>query len=42
MRHRRGYDVDREVYFAQRAKQEREITTFTRAGLKRVVAEGDS
>jgi hypothetical protein len=37
-----GYDVDREVYLAERAKQERELSTPALAGLKRVVAEGDS
>lgn len=37
-----GYDVDREVYFAKRAEQERQLVTPTRIGLKRVVAEGDS
>ncbi|MGH9175148.1 MAG: SGNH/GDSL hydrolase family protein [Vicinamibacterales bacterium] len=35
------YDVDREVYLAERAQQERE-TALAPVGLKRVVAEGDS
>jgi lysophospholipase L1-like esterase len=37
-----GYDVDRELYLAERAKQERQIATLALVGLNRVVAEGDS
>ena len=36
------YDVDREVYLAQRAEQERRALYPAIAGQKRVVAEGDS
>lgn len=36
------YDVDKEVYLAERAKQERHLAAISLVGLKRVVAEGDS
>src|SRR5258705_8733187 len=37
-----GYDVDREVYYAERAKHAREFARLPLAELKRVLAEGDS
>jgi lysophospholipase L1-like esterase len=36
------YDVDKELYLAGRAKQERHLAAVSLVGLKRVVAEGDS
>jgi hypothetical protein len=37
-----GYDVDREVYFGERASEAREFAARAIVGLKRVLAEGDS
>lgn len=37
-----GYEVDQEVYYAARAKQERALATRAAKGRKRVLAEGDS
>jgi hypothetical protein len=37
-----GYDVDQQVYLAERAKQERQLSTLSLIGRPRVMAEGDS
>ncbi|MBX3234903.1 MAG: SGNH/GDSL hydrolase family protein [Nitrospiraceae bacterium] len=37
-----GYDVDRELYFAKRTEQERQLAALVPTGLKRILAEGDS